>query len=54
MPLGKRPRPRKVGRRGPGLPTVSRSHAALLRDHKGNWTLQPLQTKNGTRVNGKK
>lgn len=36
------------------FPTVSRSHAALLRDHKGNWTLQPLQTKNGTRVNGKK
>ena len=36
------------------FPTVSRSHAAFLRDHKGNWTLQPLQTKNGTRVNGKK
>ena len=36
------------------FPTVSRSHAALLRDHKGNWTLQPLQTKNGTRVNDKK
>ena len=35
------------------IPTVSRSHAALLRDHKGNWMLQPLQTKNGTRLNGK-
>ncbi len=34
-------------------PTVSRTHAALLRDHKGNWKLQPLQTKNGTRLNGK-
>ena len=36
------------------FPTVSRSHVALLRDDKGNWKLQPLQTKNGTRVNGKK
>lgn len=36
------------------FPTVSRSHAALLRDDKGNWKLQPLQTKNGTRLNGKK
>ena len=35
------------------FPTVSRSHIALLRDDKGNWKLQPLQTKNGTRVNGK-
>ena len=35
------------------VPTVSRSHAALLRDHRGNWKLQPLQTKNGTRLNGK-
>ena len=35
------------------FPTVSRSHAALLRDDKGNWRLQPLQTKNGTRINGK-
>ena len=36
------------------FPTVSRSHIALLRDDKGNWRLQPLQTKNGTRINGKK
>lgn len=36
------------------FPTVSRSHIALLRDDKGNWKLQPLQTKNGTRMNGKK
>ena len=36
------------------FPTVSRSHVAMLRDDKGNWKLQPLQTKNGTRVNGKK
>ena len=36
------------------FPTVSRSHIALLRDDKGNWKLQPLQTKNGTRINGKK
>lgn len=36
------------------FPTISRSHAALLRDDKGNWRLQPLQTKNGTRLNGKK
>lgn len=36
------------------FPTVSRSHAALLRDDKGSWKLQPLQTKNGTRLNGKK
>ena len=35
------------------VPTVSRSHAALLRDDKGNWKLQPLQTKNGTRLNGR-
>lgn len=35
------------------FPTISRSHAALLRDDKGNWRLQPLQTKNGTRLNGK-
>ncbi len=34
------------------VPTVSRSHAALLRDDRGNWRLQPLQTKNGTRLNG--
>lgn len=36
------------------FPTVSRSHAALLRDDQGGWKLQPLQTKNGTAVNGKK
>lgn len=33
------------------FPTVSRSHIALLRDDKGNWKLQPLQSKNGTKVN---
>lgn len=35
------------------FPTISRSHAALLRDAKGNWKLQALQTKNGTRLNGR-
>ena len=35
------------------FPTVSRSHIALLRDAQGNWKIQPLQTKNGTRLNGK-
>lgn len=35
------------------FPTVSRSHVALLRDDKANWKLQPLQSKNGTKVNGK-
>lgn len=34
------------------FPSVSRSHAAVLRDDKGNWNLFPLQTKNGTSING--
>ena len=34
------------------FPAVSRSHATLLRDDKGNWRLHPLQTKNGTFLNG--
>ncbi len=33
--------------------TVSRNHAALIRDSKGNWTLHPLNTKNGTLLNGR-
>lgn len=35
------------------FPTISRSHATLLRDAKGNWKLQALPAKNGTRLNGK-
>lgn len=33
-------------------PTVSRSHAALIRDDKGQWQLFPLQAKNGVLLNG--
>lgn len=33
-------------------PTVSRSHAALIRDDKGNWSLYPLRSKNGVFLNG--
>ena len=33
-------------------PTVSRNHAALIRDHKGRWTLYPLHSKNPVRING--
>lgn len=33
-------------------PTVSRSHAALIRDDKGHWSLYPLRTKNGVFLNG--
>lgn len=33
-------------------PTVSRNHAALIRDDKGGWTLHPLQSKNGVVLNG--
>jgi len=36
------------------FPSVSRNHAAILRDDKGNWTLFPLQSKNGTENNGEK
>ncbi len=34
------------------LPFISRNHATLLRDDKGNWTLFPLENKNGVFVNG--
>ncbi len=33
------------------FPSVSRNHAAMMRDDKGNWTLHPLQAKNGTLLN---
>lgn len=33
-------------------PTVSRSHAALIRDNNGQWQLFPLQAKNGVLLNG--
>ena len=32
-------------------PTVSRSHAALIRDDKGRWKIYDLEAKSGTRVN---
>ncbi|MCD8159933.1 MAG: FtsW/RodA/SpoVE family cell cycle protein [Clostridiales bacterium] len=32
--------------------TVSRSHAALIRDDRGRWVLHPLNTKNGVTLNG--
>ncbi|MEG2000272.1 MAG: FtsW/RodA/SpoVE family cell cycle protein [Evtepia sp.] len=35
------------------FPFISRTHAAILRDDKGNWQVYPLQTKNGTKLNGK-
>jgi len=35
-------------------PTVSRSHAALIRDEKGNWKLYDVESKTGVVVNGKK
>ncbi len=34
------------------FPVISRNHAAILRDDKGNWMLYPLQSKNGTQLNG--
>ena len=34
------------------FPSVSRSHAAILRDDKGAWRLYPLEAKNGTAHNG--
>lgn len=34
------------------FPSVSRSHAAMIRDSKGKWTLYPLNSKNGVTVNG--
>lgn len=33
-------------------PTVSRNHAALIRDHRGQWTVHPLHSKNQVRRNG--
>ena len=33
-------------------PTVSRSHAALIRDDRGNWKIFPIQAKNGVLLNG--
>ncbi len=35
------------------LPTVSRSHAALIRDENGRWTVSDLNSKDGVEVNGK-
>lgn len=32
--------------------TVSRSHAALIRDSRGSWMLHPLNSKNGVSLNG--
>lgn len=32
--------------------TVSRSHAALIRDDRGHWVLHPLNAKNGVTLNG--
>lgn len=34
------------------FPSISRKHAAILRDDRGNWSLFPLQSKNGTQQNG--
>ena len=34
-------------------PTVSRSHAAFLRDEKGRWCVYALTAKNGTELNGR-
>lgn len=34
------------------FPTVSRSHAALIRDNAGHWQLHPLNAKNGVLLNG--
>ena len=35
-------------------PSVSRTHAALIRDDDGHWTVTDLGSKTGTSVNGKK
>ena len=35
-------------------PTISRSHAALIRDDKGNWRVYDVESKTGVVVNGKK
>ena len=34
------------------LPTVSRQHAALIRDDRGEWRVEDLGSKGGTKVNG--
>ena len=34
-------------------PTLSRTHAAVIRDDKGNWTVHDLESKAGITVNGK-
>ncbi len=34
-------------------PTVSRNHAAMIRDDRGQWSLYPLRSKNGVMLNGK-
>lgn len=33
--------------------TVSRNHATLIRDEKGNWTFNDLASKGGSKINGK-
>jgi len=35
-------------------PTISRNHAALIRDEKGNWKIYNVESKSGVVVNGKK
>ena len=35
-------------------PTISRNHAALIRDDKGNWRVYDVESKTGVIVNGKK
>ena len=35
-------------------PTISRNHAALIRDDKGNWRIYDVESKTGVIVNGKK
>lgn len=36
------------------FPSVSRSHAAVCRDDGGDWTLYPLQSRNGILLNGQR
>ena len=35
-------------------PTISRNHAALIRDDKGNWRIYDVESKSGVVVNGRK
>jgi len=35
-------------------PTISRNHAAIIRDDKGNWRIYDVESKTGVVVNGKK